>query len=857
MEAAGRPHFGALLRQFRLDAGITQQELAERAKLSVEAIGTLERGTRTRPHRDTVVLLGRALELSPEREALLESAVGVAHPSRQRERSDALNASLLRIVRADAHGAPRHNLPLQLTSFVGRQHEVRAMTALLREHRLVTVVGAGGVGKTRIAVQTGSELLDGYPDGVWLIDLAPLSDQTLVPSAVLAALQLPSTTGSALDAVVSHLKARRLLLILDNCEHVIEAAREVAAGIAQSCPYVRILATSRAALDLPYEWPYGLPSLAAPCVALRSARDALPYSAVALFVDRAVAVNASFALTDDNASDVAEICRRLDGIPLAIELAAARVKVIAPRQIVQRLDQRFRLLTGGDSGTVPRHQTMTALIGWSYDLLTPREQRFFEWLSVFAGGCTLEAATSVCAIEGEDDIEVIDLIASLVTKSLLVAELAENEERYHLLESSRQYARAKLLARDEYEQVARRHALYYVDVAQRLEAARDTAPEREWAPQAKVELDNWRVVMEWTLGKRRDVILGQHLVAARRVVWVAFTPAEGRHWVRAALGLVDELTPASLVALLDHAEAEGGQQFGNRVALAAAKRALARYRGLGDVLGVARAQHLVGSALVSLGRVAEGETFLREALKTGRKLGNLRLTANALLALGVARGAIGDLAGARAKYAEALGLAKILGADSFVAPLTLNLAAIEFSAGDPEEALRLTIELLATRSALSSASPNLAAETTASGLSNAAAYLIALGRYDEARARANEALEFAHVAQLAIFVAISLQHLAIAVLRSQVEGRRKPAQCAGAARLIGFARARNETLGFDVVDAERDNALVVLRDAIGAEELANLLAAGATMTQDEAIAQGEALASLQRHPTTAAKGRCL
>src|ERR1700729_1404906 len=193
MEAAGRPHFGALLRQFRLDAGITQQELAERAKLSVEAIGTLERGARTRPHRDTVTLLGRALELSLERETLLISTIGTPHRSQQRERGEALDASLLRIVRPDSQGAPGNNLPRQLTSFVARQQEIREIATLLREHRLVTVVGSGGVGKTRIALRVGSDLLAECPDGVWLIDLAPIADQTLAASAVLSALRLPYT----------------------------------------------------------------------------------------------------------------------------------------------------------------------------------------------------------------------------------------------------------------------------------------------------------------------------------------------------------------------------------------------------------------------------------------------------------------------------------------------------------------------------------------------------------------------------------------------------------------------------------------------------------------------------------------
>jgi predicted ATPase/DNA-binding XRE family transcriptional regulator len=841
MESIGRPHFGALLRHFRLDAGMTQQELAERAQLSVEAISLLERGARTRPQRETVVLIGRALELSPEREALLGSAIGIAHPSRHRERTDALNASLFRIVR-DIQPAPRHNLPRQLTSFVGRQREAGEIAALLSEHHLVTVVGAGGVGKTRVAVQLGSDLLDDNPDGVWLVDLAPLVDQTLVASAVLTALQLPSTTGSALDAVVAYLKARRLLLILDNCEHVIARARDVTSSIVQSCPYVRILATSREALDVPGERTYRLPSLAVPPDSRVSARDALSYGAVALFVDRALAVDAGFALTDDNAPDVAEICRRLDGIPLAIELAAARMNVLAPRQIAQRLDDRFRLLTGGDPRALLRHQTMTALIDWSYDLLTPREQRFFESLSIFAGGCTLDAATAVCATEGEDDLEVIDLVASLVAKSLLVAELSGSEPRYRLLESSRLYARDKLIAHGEQEQVARRHALVYLELAQRLERASDTTPDREWFSQVKVELENWRAALEWALGMRRDVAVGQRLAAARRVVWSSFSLVEGRRWVRAALELVDERTPPDLVAQLEHADADGAQKFGERKAsLAAAERALVRYRELGDVLGIAHAQLLAGRSLVPLGRSADAESLLQEALEVARTLGNRRLTANVLQVIGWTRSAVGDFAGARANLSEALGLAKALGAEFLAVSVAASLAENEFYAGDTETALRLTVDVLATHRALNS-SPTVPG--IAAALANMATYLISLGRFEEARESANEALELARGLQLAALVTLSLRHVALAtMLRPQVEGRRMSAEHAGAARLFGFLDAHLTTVAPEEysLQQEYDRALAVLRGAIGPDDLTHLMAAGATMTEDEAIDQAHAI----------------
>jgi len=485
MEATGRPQFGTLLRQLRLDAAMTQQELAELAGLSVEAVGQLERGTRTRPQRATVLLLGRALDLSPERDAMLARAIDTTHPPRRRERIQTLNTSLLRLVRSNTQTTPAHNLPQQLTSFVGREQEVSEIAARLREHRLVTVVGAGGVGKTRVAVQLGADVLDGYSDGAWLIDLAPLAHQDMVENAILSALQLPSSTGSALDVIIAYLRGRRLLLLLDNCEHVITRARHVADKVMEACLSVRILATSRQALEAAGEHVYPLPSLAVAPDPLLRTRDALGCGAVALLVDRALEANPGFALSDDNVHDVVEICRRLDGIPLAIELAAARTNVLTPRQIAQRLDQRFRLLTGGRPGALPRHQTMTALIDWSYDFLTSREQRFFETLSVFMGGCTLEAATDVCAEGGEDDVDLIDLITSLVTKSLLVAEIVGGEQRYRLLQSSRHYARDKLASRDGQHEVDRRHAVTYLELAERLEAAWSTTPELEWLPRKR------------------------------------------------------------------------------------------------------------------------------------------------------------------------------------------------------------------------------------------------------------------------------------------------------------------------------------------------------------------------------------
>ena len=546
---------------------------------------------------------------------------------------------------------------------------------------------------------------------------------------------------------------------------------------------------------------------------------------------------------DDNAADVSEICRRLDGIPLAIELAAARVNVLAPRQIAQRLDQRFRLLTGGDPRALPRHQTMTALIDWSYDLLTPREQEFFESLSVFADGCTLDAATAVCAHADEDDIQMIDLLASLVAKSLVIAELAGREQRYRLLESSRQYAWGKLIASGEEEELTRRHAVFYVELAERLQSESDTMPDCAWLPHAAVELGNWRMALEWALTRRRDVLLGQRLAAVRAVMWRGFTLAEGRRWVRDALKLVDEGTPLRLIAQLEHSEAEGARRSGDfTAALDAAERALSRFRELADAPQVAATQSLVGAMLAVLGRPGEAEPLQRGALEMADAIGDMRLRAVCLQRLGLAVAWLGDLAASRAYLTEALGLAKILGATILGTGVGTSLAVNAYLSGDPETALRLVGDVLADWRSLNvpGTAPNIV-----NTLTDKATYLIALGRYDEARADASEALELARSFQLAFMTFRSLQHLAVAaLLRHHAEGAANAVDHAGAARIFGFVEARLTALGGGLDDLDREyyeNARAMLREALGVDKLARIMAVGATMTEDEAIARAHTL----------------
>ncbi|MGC2406034.1 MAG: helix-turn-helix domain-containing protein, partial [Candidatus Cybelea sp.] len=362
----GSPEFGTLLRSFRLTAGLSQEALAERAGMSAHGIRALERGYRRTPQRGTLVLLSGALALSDEQQQELEVAA-----ARWVLLRDGRKASVTVGPWPDRLTS---NLPLSLASFVGRERELDEIATLVREHRLVTLTGSGGVGKTQTALQVATAL--GDANAAWFVGLAPISDPSLIPAAIASALHVQEVpTRPLLETLLEYLKNKTLLLILDNCEHVVVQAATVADALLANCPRVRILATSREPLRAGGEQVYRIPSLNL-------------VDSTALFSDRARAVDHRFALTDDNGPAVAELCRRLDGIPLAIELAAARVDSLSITTLLERLEARFRVLAGGERTALPRQQTMRATIDWSYDLLSSPEQRVFERLSIFAGGCT-------------------------------------------------------------------------------------------------------------------------------------------------------------------------------------------------------------------------------------------------------------------------------------------------------------------------------------------------------------------------------------------------------------------------------------------------------------------------------------
>jgi predicted ATPase/DNA-binding XRE family transcriptional regulator len=427
--------FGSLLRRHRLDAGLSQAILADRARLSVAAISAIERGARRAPHRETVALLTEALSLDLQRATALSAAA-----TRARRRLPRSNESL------DGRKAPGipNNLPPRLTPFIGRRREVESVRELLRSHRLVTITGTGGIGKTSVAVEVPLELLDMFQDGIWFVDLSQVVDDFLVPSIIASTLGIAQVRDDRIvQHIVDEVSQKRALLVLDNCEHVHDAVAAAALRLLMNSPEVRILATSRRPLGMDGEIQYRLHPLDVPTVATADPQEALKHASVVLFVDRATAADAHFALTGANAFEVTQIVRRLDGIPLAIELAASRLRVLSARELATRLDESFIILRRHGRAKSPRNNTLLATIEWSYRLLQPLEQRFLSLLSTFPSGFTFDAAHAICGETHSEEVDTLDLLCVLIDGSLLSAELGHNV-RYRMLESTRAYAAASL-----------------------------------------------------------------------------------------------------------------------------------------------------------------------------------------------------------------------------------------------------------------------------------------------------------------------------------------------------------------------------------------------------------------------------
>ncbi len=818
-DVAAAADLATLIKTYRVAAGLSQQMLAERALISVQAVSALERGYRKVPYRNTLDRIADALNLSQEARGALE-----------------LSARRARGTRIAEHEAPppSHNLPRQLTSFLGRDEVVGEVTRLVENAPLVSIVGTGGAGKTRLTVEAGARLLNRFPDGVWFVELAPLSDPSLVAQALAAALHVQeSPQRPILETLIAYLAQKRLLIILDNCEHVIGHARSLVGSLLPEAPFLSFMVTSREALRISGERVYRIPPLSIPPKDVLAPEEAMKYGAVALFADRVRATDSRFSVTRENVEPVVEICRRLDGLPLALELAAARASVLSPTQICERLDRVFDLLTGNGTAAFPRHQTMRAVIDWSYGLLSSQARLLFDRLAIFAGGFTLDTATALCSDERLPREDILELLSSLVTQSLVMVDFARGDARYHLLEATRQYALEKLAERGERQPLAHRHALAFLDVAERLDRDWYTAPERSWFREAQAEVDNFRTALRHALGEQNDVRAGRLLAAATARVWYSTSPVEGRRYVRSAIDCCDEATPNDVVARLFLADAMLSGSLGEfKAALLSAEQALRNSSGL-DESQLARVKVTAGGALGALGRGAEGEVFLEEALETACRIDNRRLQALALGNLGTARSRRGDIPGARRFYAEALAYYVALGLEQPAASIAGSLAEVEFAGGDAAAALQCAEEALAGHEATQNR------RSVANDLANMSAYLVALDSFDDARSCARQALAALGDVKQTVLTAFVLQHLAaVGALqkypdkRSAHEGRER------AAMLLGFVDARLKSLEAQREYTERqeyERVSAALEISVGTR-LREAMALGAEWTEDGAVA---------------------
>ena len=537
-----------------------------------------------------------------------------------------------------------HNLPAQLTSFIGRQKELDEITKLVASHRIVTLTGSGGAGKTRLSLQVGGESLGQFTNGVWYVELAPVTNSELVPQTLLSIFNLREDAHrKPLAVLTNYLRSKSLLLILDNCEHLIEVCAQISETLLHACPNIKILASSREALGIAGEVPYHVPSLATPDRHhLPPLENLLEVESIRLFVERAKTVKADFELTKDNASFVAQTCSRLDGIPLAIELAATRVRVLTPEQIAGRLDDRFHLLTGGSRTALPRQQTLRAMIDWSYSLLTEQEKTLFRRLAVFVGGWTLEAAESVCADVEPDGIlphDILDLLTRLVDKSLVTTEEVIGETRYHRLETIRQYSHEKFIKTNEVESIRNWHLNFFVRFAERVDENLQRRGQVFWQNLMAEEQDNLRAAMEWGLSKNPYNAL--RIAGASNLFWTAGGySAEGFRWTQKALEQAGDSQPQNGLSdeqrLVARAKALRGLtrlylSLGDNVnAKRVAEESVALYRRSSDRRGLAFALAILAYPLEFLGERIQAEAVLQDSASIARAEGYIYVLCRSL-----------------------------------------------------------------------------------------------------------------------------------------------------------------------------------------------------------------------------------
>jgi len=605
--------FGEWLKRRRKTKGLTQAELALQINCSTSLIKKIEAEVRF-PSRQIVEQLADVFTIPPdEREMFQKFARGnwMAAPTDTEDTPWHTSHS-------------RHNLPIQLTSFIGREKDIVDIKRLLESAHMLTLIGPGGTGKTRLCIQVANEVLEQYQDGVWLVELAPILDPILVPRTTAIAIGLyDEPQRPVIDMLCDYLLEKKLLIILDNCEHLVDACAQMTERILQAAPDVKVLASSRETLGNTGEVTYNVLPLKMPDLADLPPLDSVSqYEAVKLFIDRATSVIPEFKVTTENASIIAQICHRLDGIPLAIELAAAKIRVLGVEQIARRLDDRFKLLTGGSRTALERHRTLRGTVDWSYDLLSPKEQVLFRRLSAFVGGWTLRAAESVCGDKSEQGTvrsdEVLDLLEQLISKSLASKEEVHGRTRFRMLETIRQYAIEKLVESGENDLLHDKHLDFFLNLAESAEPSLRRTEQVEWLQQLEPEIENLRAALGWAM-KSSSVQIPLRMTSALGTFWeLRDYWLEGARWLDQALDREwDDANPevksarmkalyirADFAILLDDVD----------VFKESVDSALALCEELGDAWGIAYTRALSAFYMMQTGNMVTSRSLLEQSL---------------------------------------------------------------------------------------------------------------------------------------------------------------------------------------------------------------------------------------------------